>query len=677
MAARRDFNDDLHNNLLNDFFTDNYNLRLHKKKQKSRHQVLESLVSSDMNSLTSSMTSLARKSGRSSFDQPLSDNLKSKLKPLPVNDYHRVSNLMHRISAVSGSIPTGSTRPTDPTESTLYMPTSAYSNASNVEIASRMAEHQFKAISESTALKTTMDKVIKLHHELDSIAQQLQHRVELAKAVEDVNNRYIVLFEEALGEVMRTQKVKFKSQTSQIEHMKVETQELRDKIRADRQTMSHQREGIEELQSQLAEAKGMAESSSANNALMLLERAQRDREAFDLSSSFSLFKNKTTVDLATVAQRCQAEMDRKINAALIKNAEERAKMAHKLGKSQAAGEKLAQELAALTEKAKVLDNLSSSVTLRRPLRDNECQTEVTVEGIWDKKDGWTMPISKTALIRARWRRGMRFAACPACRGVGQYVHQVGEVLRAIQRGSEPAGGLTRRGSCLRDSGGLEGLRGAGSGGLGAGGADLGRWSLPDQLVRFMGNLPKTILAFRPRPLAWAVRCCYLLLALKRAVDLQDDALGYAQQPLVDFVIERYLMHADSRAEAELRLYHLLQSVHEHRSHPLLQLFVRFLGALDQISRADEASLRAQEVRGEDALRRKRDAENRELGARSRSKLANTQEATQKVLMLEFPLTQRSLSLDVLGVYAVPLAKIKARSVLQQAKGGHLRGGAKV
>jgi hypothetical protein len=173
-----------------------------KRKQVKRVRyppVLESLdsqhfaamsTSQSMNSLTS-----VSKGGISAPSSTRS------LKPLPVHDFHRVSDLMHRASSVSGIAP----------DQGELSPINKPIPDSNVEIAANMQEYQLKAIKDSSSLRATMEKVIELHQELDSVVStNLMHRKELCKQIEDINNKYIKLFEQSLSEMLKTQRQKFK-----------------------------------------------------------------------------------------------------------------------------------------------------------------------------------------------------------------------------------------------------------------------------------------------------------------------------------------------------------------------------------------------------------------------------------------------------------------------------------
>jgi hypothetical protein len=107
--------------------------------------------------------------------------------------------------------------------------------------------------------------------------------------------------------------------------------------------------------------------------------------------------------------------------------------------------------------------------------------------------------------------------------------------------------------------------------------------LPDELVQFMSNLPKTIEASRVWSLSKCVRFWWSILSLKMESDTEDDRYGYGIQGISEFIIETFLLRTENRSEAELLLYHLVRSVRDHvivKRNPFLHTFARFLGALD-------------------------------------------------------------------------------------------------
>lgn len=456
--------------------------------------------------------------------------------------------------------------------------------------------------------------------------------------------------------------------------MKKELDEVTAKLAAATSTIEYQGTKIIELQAMYYEVNenysiAKAELYSLRN---YKNSSERDRLEFEDRYNSAVATMQAEFDAKYFKAKVANEQE--MSTLALKFAEERLRLTQKYEKAHHAHQDLLRDMAALRDKAKAFDSIRASSDLRRPLRDNSCQTNVTDNGLWDKQDGWVMPISQTARIRAMWRRGMKFAACPACRGVGKYVHKVGAILRAVKRGKELIKEMI-----------LE--------------EDQSKWCLPDECVRFLSNLPKTAQAFRPHGLAWTVHCVYYIFALKYAVDREDDVLGYNRQPLVEFVIERYLMSTADRPDAELRMFHLIRSVKEyHRKHPLLQLFARFMGILDAVSDEEYARIMYHHLQGEAALKRKREEGLKNMGARERVKMINDAERKRELENVfhnpehDFRITNHSLSMDILsitsyarrcmlfapytGAYAVHIAQAKRISHMQQTQAHQLRKPAK-
>ena len=38
----------------------------------------------------------------------------------------------------------------------------------------------------------------------------------------------------------------------------------------------------------------------------------------------------------------------------------------------------------------------------------DTQTEVDEFGVWDKQDGWVLPVTGTVVARARWKKSLKF-----------------------------------------------------------------------------------------------------------------------------------------------------------------------------------------------------------------------------------------------------------------------------
>ena len=85
---------------------------------------------------------------------------------------------------------------------------------------------------------------------------------------------------------------------------------------------------------------------------------------------------------------------------------------------------------------KALFKNMDKINFKHPSVDISTQTVIDFqeEGLWDKQNGWMLPISKNALVRSRWRKAFNYARCPSCRGSGQYVSQIAALMRQCVSG---------------------------------------------------------------------------------------------------------------------------------------------------------------------------------------------------------------------------------------------------
>lgn len=234
------------------------------------------------------------------------------------------------------------------------------------------------------------------------------------------------------------------------------------------------------------------------------------------------------------------------------------------------------------------------VQMKRPNKDSSCQTDVSEEdGLWDKQDGWILPISSHVLARKRWRQAINFATCPACRGVGRYIAQVASELKKARIGVVDVPGLDDdgNGNGIGANGGGNNLNltvSTSASGVGGGPSQttpgssnnvaIRKWVLPDELILFLSNLPRSVQAINPFSLLWTAKRAFLILDGKLRADREDFAMGFRPQSMVDYCIEIFLRNAPSRAKAEINLYVFIKSMKEHyQGCAILKLLARLLG----------------------------------------------------------------------------------------------------
>ena len=85
------------------------------------------------------------------------------------------------------------------------------------------------------------------------------------------------------------------------------------------------------------------------------------------------------------------------------------------------------------------------------------------------------------------------------------------------------------------------------------------WTIPDDLVAFLVNLPRTIQAKRHHKMPWILHRLWKLMALKSVADAEDNRLGYSLQPFTEFVIEAHLERSKLRTGDVPNIYMLLMS----------------------------------------------------------------------------------------------------------------------
>ena len=108
------------------------------------------------------------------------------------------------------------------------------------------------------------------------------------------------------------------------------------------------------------------------------------------------------------------------------------------------------------------------------------------------------------------------------------------------------------------------------------------WMLPDELVEFMSNLPKTVQATRPKTLAWLCKEVNDVFNEKTEADKQDEDEGQQTQPMNDFLMELFLKRYGLRRLAELNLYVFIITIREYyQLNALAHTMARFMNLIDE------------------------------------------------------------------------------------------------
>ena len=480
----------------------------------------------------------------------------------------------------------------DPLQVQQMMGRVAYSDERVIEdLAIHGRDTQFTSMKESVAMNQVMQEVLQLHGMVNGIIQELQ-RKDLAARVELANDQYVGLFERMLAEVLHMQRSKFQQNAKTLQALKAELAAVRSKEAAGRDRVFEANSIA--ANAEMTVAGLVSELGAANKEVERLNHLVSALENDKLSMQVTMEINGRGIPERQVQKMIRDARQEEIMKATKQQNDSRRKWIKEteMRLREAEGKTNSLSMAELTEQAKQTNDF------KRPKVDGGSQTEVDEQGLWDKQDGWSLPVTGTLVARQRWRAAIRFSKCPKCKGTGDFIGLCARLLKALLRGVP-----------LSDDDVPKGKTGS-------------TWIIPDDLVRFMGNLPRSVFAMRPRPMPWVLRRVYKLCDDKKAADDTDERLGYSLQSTPEFLIEHYLKMLPSRSDAELALYEIFLSLQEHyKMHPLLHTFARLVGVLDGHS-AEEMARLLRELAEEKERKKDRAAmeKMRGLGARAKTAL---------------------------------------------------------
>jgi hypothetical protein len=121
--------------------------------------------------------------------------------------------------------------------------------------------------------------------------------------------------------------------------------------------------------------------------------------------------------------------------------------------------------------------------------------------------------------------------------------------------------------------------------------DLKKWRIPDQIIRFISNIPRAIQAEHLHDTKWVLRHVWNFFDFKVKTDADDISLGQPLQMFADFIIDTLLQRCERRVDAEIYLYLLLKSLQSclaKKKTPLLHSFARFLGVFGTTDEEDQS-----------------------------------------------------------------------------------------
>ena len=469
--------------VLDDFFNDSNSLKAarirHKQREKlgGRRKNVPQLESLSLGStLVSKSIDLSSSSSASDLTSPIRpNNLQN-----PVFLRHSVNEFIHRVTSISGGSPgQTTTNPTTVTSSSILDDLEEI----DIGLLTEAGEIQFAHLQESDNAKATITRFLELHGQIDDlVVKELHFRKELGEKVDSANKEFVALFENMLSEVLVLQRIKFKSQTKINQQLKDSVLKANQRILAAKEALEKANAKSTLLSEKILSIREQTQGYEADlklchERLEFLENIRISYEKMQESAkeSLSLFDKRKAEFMREVRDeermkhmQAMHELRGRLMKQLKQEYEAQLKAAAtNQGKSGATVVDAAEEfnkLAALAQNAQ---------DFKRPTANMSIQTEVDDLGLWDKKDGWVLPITGTLLARQRWRRALEFAKCPQCKGIGKFIGYVAILLKQMQRGQPPVEDHKNT---------KKGLK----------------WSVPDDLTRFMSNLPKSAQAINPK-----------------------------------------------------------------------------------------------------------------------------------------------------------------------------------
>jgi len=480
-----------------------------------------------------------------------------------LSSFHFVSHMLHRTTQVSGDIPTN--------DETI-----------NREREKNANDEQIQVLANNKEMNGVIESLRNLSLQFKDIVRSVSgHRKELALNIKKSNTTYVRLFERMLFVVLKLQRKKERGLEDQMTGLKEQTSSLvlqNDILQAQLIKLGEQNTALVGLNKSLH-----VEKEAVVSQLSELER---------YAKLYYELREKEKVNAVKRAQERDELLERLKNEeeAMLKRmhdaeqgwAEERKKIFEEMSRVK-------KQKVVKVEKPKIMDlkpgkrikrfkkpePVKEAVVIEKKvveMAENSCQTETNCDGLWQKQDGWIVSTSDDVLARALWRRAVRYASCPCCKGAGEFLKMIVEQSKhkqkkklAIEEGNEglekvPSKKKGRRNGIDKD------------------------WMLPDELVEFLCNLPKSVQGTTPKPLPWLCKEINKILDEKFEADKQDEAEAQQTQSMNDFLMELFLKRHGLRRLAELNLYNLIICIKEHyKKSSLAHTFARFMNLIDERS----------------------------------------------------------------------------------------------
>mmetsp|Transcript_13000 Transcript_13000/g.19601 ORF Transcript_13000/g.19601 Transcript_13000/m.19601 type:complete len:1143 (-) Transcript_13000:175-3603(-) len=467
------------------------------------------------------------------------------LGPLHVEDMHSVSDMLHRVTLQPGL---------EPGQGRVKTPADILAKAGH------MGELQLKTMLGSDSIKGVLQEVVEVHSTIESVAQSLRgHRPGMGRNLEESNKLFLKLFQRMMSEILMMHRHKFQSQSKELVELRNRVSELESAFAKSTEESDIYRRRAEQAEIRIEELEAVCHAKKVEIRYLNKEIEQLRRQHTDFVHILEL-ERKENEKLATAHKANEA-------AIVAKERETLQAMRLEIQMQVERENALHQAKILAAEERRILPKQADR---RRQCEtsDAETQTEVDDFGAFDRQNGWTLPIKGTVLARNLWRRASRYALCPSCRGTSKFLVKAAVSLQKLQRGE------------LDDDPDLREYK------------STGKWHVPDEIVQFMSNLPRSILTEKLWPLSKVVRYVWSLNNFKSVVDAEDASYGYIIQQLPQFIIETFLLRTTQRQEAERGIFLLMSSMKDHillKKHPLLHTFARSLGVLDTVDADDVES----------------------------------------------------------------------------------------
>ncbi|GMH90704.1 hypothetical protein TrVE_jg5982 [Triparma verrucosa] len=494
--------------------------------------------------------------------------------PPPASDFldsfHFVSHMLHRATEVSGAIPSET-------------------------VEDRTAKHeQIEVLAKNKEMNTVIENMRILSKQFEDIVHSVSsHRKELGRSIRQTHTTYVRLFERMLFVVLKLQRKRDKKNEREVQGYRDQISQLvlqNDLLQAQLLKLGDQNSALV----------GLNQSLHVDNDRLIEENAKLDKYFklyHDISQEMKKNAIKMVVEKEELKKQLAAEeeaMTERFRLAEEQWAEERKKMFEELKASKRKPTiitKPAIPVGTVPKKKRVFKKKIieiKPVVEKGPVErsDGFCQTEVNDDGLWQKQDGWIINVDEDVLARALWRRALRFVGCPCCKGAGEFLQNVVQEFKnphkKLQIEEEVDSDEDDDASAAEDISKKKPKRRGRRSGLDS------CWMLPDELVEFLSNLPKTVQGARPKPLAWLCKEINGIFDEKFEADRQDGQEGQQTQAMNDFLMELFLKRYGLRRLAELNLYVLIITIKEYyEMNSLVHTMARFMNLIDEPSKKDK------------------------------------------------------------------------------------------